>query len=87
MLSKACIHAKRIANVATSYADSVQYAKANTEKLLYELTVFRYAMYQWFNGLLFHMTQTTSRSTIRSHCTKQNQLLVNIRANENAMAQ
>jgi len=23
------------------------------------------------NGLLFHMTQPTSRSTARSHCTKQ----------------
>jgi len=24
------------------------------------------------NGLLFHMTQPTNRSTTRSHCTKQN---------------
>jgi len=23
------------------------------------------------NGLLFHMTQSTNRSTTRSHCTKQ----------------
>jgi len=32
------------------------------------------------------MTQPTSRSTARSHCIKQNQLLVNNRANETAMA-
>jgi len=44
-------------------------------------------MVQCFSGLLFHMTEPTTRSTTRSHCTKQNQLLVNIRANENAMAQ
>jgi len=39
------------------------------------------------HDLLFHMTQSTSRSTIGSHSTKQNQLLVNITANENAMEQ
>ena len=42
----------------------------------------------WLYGL-FHMSQPTSGSTTRSHCycPNQNQLLVNIRANENAMAQ
>jgi len=26
---------------------------------------------QWFNGLLFHMTQPTSRNTTRRHCTSK----------------
>jgi len=38
------------------------------------------------NGLLFHMTQPTSRSTIKPSCAV-NQPLAKIRANENTTAQ
>jgi len=60
---------------ATSVPDSSKGAVTcdGDKKLAIHLKVITGATFQtqWLNGLLFHMTQPTSRSTTRSRCSKQ----------------